>query len=501
MTSSLQTLLSELYEIDPSLKDHESELIPLLEQLLKHDPAQTPDATFVATLRRQLRERAAVLSSSTGKSTWQKWVYAFGGAVTAAVILPIVYIAWHQPSNPAMQIQSNSSASGLFAYRIQQTNDHAFGSLSDVAGGGGIVNGSRTGGGGGGPETTAPMAANQAQSDAKLMAPVPPYEMTQYDYIFDGTLPELSGAKVPVYKHDPSTTRLPLSSIADSLNLGTLNLGSFQGMNVDSMTFSQNTPLGYQMTVSLRDASVNINAQWETWRQSSCTTDECFQRERTKISDIPPDDALIGIAKTFAEEHGIDLAHYGTPEVDTPWKADYQRTSDQGQAYIPDSLRVIFPLLIDNKPVYDQSGLKTGISMGVNVKEKKVMDVWGIADRTYEKSDYDGVTDAATIKEYLSKIDHFDPAATMPEGTKVHKVQVTLGTPVVSYALYYRNDKALTTELLVPSLIFPVQQTPGSTELFYRTSIVVPLATDMLEQQQPSGVMPLEKPVMEVAPR
>jgi hypothetical protein len=89
---------------------------------------------------------------------------------------------------------------------------------------------------------------------------------------------------------------------------------------------------------------VNIDANWEQWPQSKCTTEACYKNEQVKIGDIPADDVLIGIARDFVSEHGIDLSHYGDPEVDNSWKRDYERATDTSLAYVPDTQRVVFPL-------------------------------------------------------------------------------------------------------------------------------------------------------------
>ncbi len=484
MKPSIQKFLAELYDIDPTLKDHEADIIPLLEQLLQHDPAQTPSQEFVAVLRMRLRERAASLShSSTAAPRWSKWLYAFGGALTAAVILPLVYVAVNRPGTPVLP--SNDRTSSLFAYRVEDAAPRAFGPLGAAVPGSSVAMG--RGGGGGSENATAPQSGG---GDAKMIAP--PFQMTQYEYLYEGTIANLPAKTVDVYKRDPSSVRLPLSALAESLNIGTLNLDSFAGMNVDSMTFSQDTSYGYQLYVSLRDGTMNINAQWDQWPQSQCQTEDCWKAQRVTMNQILGDEVLIGIARAFASAHGIDLSHYGEPVVDNMWKRDYERAPDKSQAYVPEVQRVIFPLVIDGRTVHDQTGAPMGIGIGVHVKEKRVQDVSGIADRTYLKSAYDAVTNQQTVTDYLAKM---NPAPVgLPRGAKITKTTVVLGEPTVSLAVYYRSDaKGSGEELLIPSLVFPVKEVRGSDQPFYMSNVVVPLAKDMLDQQLPGPIMPLER--------
>ncbi len=478
MKPSIQTFLAELYDIDPTLKDHEADLIPLLEQLLRHDPAQTPSQEFVAVLRMRLRERAATLSSPARAARWSKWLYAFGGALTAAVVLPLVYVAVNRPGLPALPAGDRTSS--LFAYRVEDAAPRAFGPLGGAVAGSSVAMG-KGGGGGGGP---------QATGDAKIA--LPPFVMTQYEYRYEGTIANLPEKTVDVYKRDPSSALLPLSSLAGRLNIGTLDLNSFAGMNVDSMTFAQDKPYGYQLSVSLREGTVNINAQWDQWPQSQCRTEDCWNAQRVTVDQIPGDDALIAIARDFAAAHGIDLSHYGAPVVDKMWKRDYERAADKNQAYVPEVQRVIFPLVIDGQTVYDQTGAPMGIGIGVHVREKRVQDVWGIADRTYLKSAYEAVTDPKTVTDYLAAM---NPAPVgLPHGATITKATVVLGEPTVSFTVYYRSDaKGRGEELLIPSLVFPVKEVHGSDQPFYMPNVVVPLAKELLDQQLPGPPMPLER--------
>lgn len=511
MKSSLQNFLTDLYQIDPSLKSHEAEIVPLVEKLLRSDPAQAPDAAFVSRLRMQLQNRAAELSDSPS-SVWSKILYAFGGAVTAAVVLPLAFVAYNQSEKAGTPTDGSSA---LFGYSVTEEGSRAFGDLDSMtAGQSAEMSRSQSGGGGQDPAPSMAMspiftppsygtdnaAVTEPAMDAKMM--IAPWPMTEYDYVYEGDIKDLESS-VSVFRRNPSSKSVSLASLGSAFNLGTIDLGSFAGMNLDSATFSQNRPYGYQITVNLRDSSVYLDAQWDQWPQSKCQTEACWQAQRVKISDVPADDVLLGIAKSFVDAHGIDLSQYGEPVVDNAWKRDYERAVSPDQAYVPDQIRVIYPLQVDGKDVYDQSGMKTGVSIGVQIKERKVINVYGLMGRSYEKSAYEGVTDQAVIKDYLSKIDNYYGGGVMPmervmaPGTpgntqQIQTVTVVLGEPVVSFVQYYRYDKAISEELLVPSLVFRVKEVKGGDAgMYYRSNVVVPLAKEMLELQQPI-MMPME---------
>ncbi len=500
MKSSIKQFLADLYEIDPTLKTHQAELVPMLEKLLAQDPAMAPDAAFVARLRRQLNEKAAVSEALPAGSFWSKFAYAFGGAVTAAVIIPVAIIATNQkPMNPGSPLFSNS---------VEAVSKNAFGSLNSIGGTVALESESARSfrpqsGGGGPPSIDAATTANMAYGDVdpKMIAPWP---MVTYRYVYSGSIAGLTPS-VDVYKRVTKPMNIPMSSIG-GLNFGGLNLGSFAGMNVDSLSFTQRTPFGYQIYVNLRDSSVSVDANWEQWPQSKCQTESCWQAERVKIGDVPSDDVVIGIAEAFAKDHGIDLSEFGEPVVDNNWRRDYERTADKDLAWVPDTQRVVFPQLIDGEVVHDQGGMPTGLSISVHVKHRKVMNVYGIADRSYQKSEYAGVTDEALIRKFIQNVDNYgyDPAVMMRAegGTQpdIKKMTVTLGEPTIGYSVYYRYTTGVNEELLIPSLIFPVDSVQGETKdsWYYRQTVVVPLAQEMLDEQSNIGrPMPLTEPAVE----
>lgn len=499
MKTSIKQFLADLYAIDPTLKAHEPELIPLLEKLIAEDPSSAPDDAFVQKLRMQLREHAAGLEQEPAGSFFERFKYAFGGLATVAVILPVAFILTNQqPTNPG---------SPLFTNSVESTGKNAFGKLSDMittnsmvgtdmrsarpqSGGGGPG----IGGGGEGAVTNA--VAPYGDMDMRIM----PWNPVTYTYVYSGSLTDLQ-PNVSVYKRNFKRLSVPMSTIAASLNLGGVNMGSFSNMDVESVSFAQQSQYGYRMYVNMMDSSVSIDANYEKWPQSNCQTEACWKQQQVKIGDVLSDEEAISIAQDFAKDHGIDLSEYGTPELDSQWRREYDRATDKSLVYIPDSQRVIFPQLIDGKPVYDQSGIKSGLSISVNVKEKRVMNVYGIADHSYLKSEYAGVTDEAAIQTFLSSVDNYnyyiDPAASVREGSadaNTKKVTVILGQPTVSYALYYRYTQNRNEEILIPSLVFPVERVEGDTteNMYYRQQVVVPLSQEMLEEmsKQPE-VMPM----------
>lgn len=503
MSSDLQSILGELYTIDPSLRDHEAELIPVIQAMIRTRPDVTPDPAFVEHLRMTLREKSisgprrciAKPDSFFSFFTMNNLQYTVTGVVLGAIVAAPLTYSLSQGGGFSLTPSSDGTQK-LFSYSVEETGSKAFGDISTANSGG-------RGGGGGAPSPAVDtsMMATRPQSggggggmpmmDKMMIAP----ELTEYRLIFDGQLPELSSS-VDVFKRQKGGSSADMTKILGSFNTGLIDLKSFAGAKTDMISFYQDTKYGYMGTVSFRDGSISLNQNWEQWPhpENNCQDEACFQRYRIKMEEIPADDVLIAIAQAFVNDHDIDIAQYGAPEVDHQWKAQYDAMTDKTFAYIPESVRVIFPLLIDGKPVYDESGTKSGINLGVNVREKKVSDAWGIMDQKYQKSSYPAVSDAETIKNYLANYGKIDKQW-MPPNTTVKSVDVTLGTPEVSLVRMYSYQNNMSEELLVPALVFPVTNVSEG-GYFYQTTITVPLASDLLKERLGNGA-PVPMPLIQ----
>jgi len=501
-TPQLREVLDELYALDPTLRTQEEELIPVLEKLLKRKPDTEPDPAFVQKLRVLLRDKAAegpAPSSFFSFLTMPTFNYAITGAVLGAIITgPVVYGIMSSGGIPAFPTDGTREQA-LFSYSVEDTGSRAFGELANgnvdtygMRGGSPspeMAMNSRPQSGGGGD------AAVTMDGDQKMMiAP----EMTEYTLKFDGELPALTAEQIDVFKRQKGISSADVSTILGAFDTGLVDLTSFGGAKADNISFYQDTQYGYMVNVSFREGVISMNANWEKWPhpESSCMDEACYQRYRIKIGDIPADETILSIADDFIDAHNVDLSQYGEPEVDNMWRVNYEAADNKADYYLPEISRVIYPQLVDGKPVYDESGAKSGISVGVNVREKKVSDVWGIMDQKYLKSAYPAVTDISLITAYLENFGKM-PEGWMPEGTTVTKAEITLGTPEIAFVKHYTYENNVSDELIIPALVFPVTNVPAGT-YFYRNSITVPLAADILEKmtsQSDGGGMPRPMPI------
>mgnify|MGYP000980940844 FL=1 len=472
MNKNISALLRDLYEIDPALKAQEKELIPIIELLLANNPTREPDEHFVQELRMKLQSRADELIQPR-PSLFLFLSPLFAGVVaTLIVAVPTTYYIARQtiaPVPPAAESQAKKGVTDLFSYSVSETTPKAFGDIGRFS--------APLGMGGGAPPAANDSTATKVDMpiSARVMAPNP----VRFEYSFSGSLPDLSAKTVQVLSREKSFNATTFDAVRSALHISAIDLASFADSKVESLNLVQDKQFGYNVIMNLREGSISIMQNWEKWPhpEAQCTDEACLKKYAITRDMVPSDDAVIDIANAFVKDHSINLAHYGKPEVDASWKNSGPQPD---VAMVPESIRVLYPLLIDDKPVFDSGGNKLGIGIGVSVRLKKVTDMWSISNQSYLRSDYDSVTDAAQIQSYLKTID------TYPGDTAKDIVRVELGEPTLAYSTYFSSEGGKNEELVVPSLVFPVIKAPANQQ-FYRQTIVVPLAKDLLEKLGKQG--------------
>ncbi len=483
MTSTHESILAELYEIDPSLREHEAELVPLLQKLLTNDPAQKPNAAFVKKLRTELAARMNAMANgavehrvsyTAPSSFFNRFAYAFAGAVAAVIIAVPVTMKFMESelTDEAAGTQlTGNDALGMERPTMPLPNTgviaagEAEGTPTMVARG--------QGGGGGGIAMDGNVSAVSS-----LIAPWNPVK-----YRLEGDLPELPTGNVTVLERTLHPMNVPFSSIQNAFNDASIDLTSFDNTSVESVSIVQRKPFGYTINVSLADGSVSINQQWDQWPhpEQDCRDEACYRSMQPNISDIPSDGELFRIADAFLDDHKIDLSGYGDPIVDTAWRDQYNAMEDKRYAWVPDSIRIIYPLMVDSMVVNEAMGEPSGISVQVSIKHKRVSDVWGLTTYQFNRKDHPAVSERSDIEEFLSLAGSQTPDAPT----------VVLSNPTKGYVRLYTYENNKNSELFVPALIFTITGAPDGMGYLPRT-VAVPLAKDLLDEAAPPMPMPYE---------
>jgi len=467
----IKNILEDIYKIDDSLRVRGPQLEKIVAEILEAKPLVSIDEKFKKELYKELMERISGLKQE--RVTGFKLSYALVGALAVIVIVVGVGIFHTKSSQVEFKFTKTSLNDEAFGPLVTaQENGQSANSADDVAESRDSgVGGGAKGGGGGMAATPDQIAVCAGQTGCV----VPPYYFPEY--IYTGEDIKLEQTRVEVLRRKNKMEPL---GILESFGLGLVDLSVFKDAKIQTVNFVQDKEYGYTVSINFEEGTISIDAYFPRWPQlyDKCADDRCIEENRIKFSDIPSDEELIRIANQFIAEHGISLKSYGQPEEENDWRN--QPGISEAQIYVPDSISLIYPLLIDGKSVYEQNGIKLGIRVGINIREKRVSGMYNLSLQEYESSMYDAETDFSRILKFAEKggISRYY----WNEG-QTRKVEI--GTPVQEYMVVwkYDRDNQMNKMLIIPALIFPITKTPAE-GYYYPKNIIVPLAKELLEENE-----------------
>lgn len=435
-----------------------------------------------------------------------KLVYSFYGAIATILVVVTafasIYGSGHGETKNDLVV--NSKVANAPKPKFSKLSQLAFGPLGGISSAG-VSTPMGMGGGTGVADSGA--ISTKARQAAEVSSPasggvdgkmiMPPFEGKAYKFVYKGQELKLENAQLDVVKRVKGTEiGVDAKNLISNLNLSFVDLNTFPDQKIQNLNFIQKGDFGYITSLSLDEGIVSIYQNWETWPSGRCGSDsKCYESLRVNLGDMPTDEELIAIANQFISEHAIDRSGYGDPEVNTDWRRQYEAVSDKSTYYFPDGVEVVYPLKIDGKFVYDEyNAAKTGLSVYVQVKDRKVNNVNNLTTQVYNTSAYDMETDAQKIIAYAEK---GGSGGVMYWGeNKIEDLE--LSDPEMVYVRQYVYRDNQNYELYVPAMYFPIKNLPKDPN-FNRKAVIIPLAKDILDERLNSdngggfpGVMPME---------
>ncbi|MDD5145101.1 MAG: hypothetical protein PHW72_03185 [Candidatus Pacebacteria bacterium] len=473
ITPLLKEILDDIYSVDKSLKAHEDSLIIIIQELLRAKPEIKIDEIFISELRAKVLEKSKLLDFQSCKNmpniswAWPFKKFVFVGATMALIATVILINLPKGGGNLAIKdMGDNAFGDILFSPSTadQKSSDSSvLRSGEEGAGSSSFI------------ESTVPLGMGSGSISSEGLDMVAPfyYEPTNYNYVYAGKDFEVSD-KGEVYRRTAGdAVKNELKKIAGKMNLNFINLDNFQNTNINSMEISEDREFGYSIYIDARQNNVSINMNWEKWPSR-----DSFPSPLS----MPNDEEIISISDKFLSDYGINKGKYGKGEI-VEQQEYYILESKEGGAPargIIENVSVIYPLEINGQTVYDQGGNKYGMGLSVDLKYKKVTGAYNIVIGDIESSVYDIETDTTKILNFVKNGGMFGNY-TYPEAKKT--VNVEIGDPKKGLVQIWKTEegKYSSFELFVPALIFPVNSVSDQTN-FYRSSIVVPLVGEMMNQ-------------------
>ncbi|MCF7794883.1 hypothetical protein K9M50_00790 [Patescibacteria group bacterium] len=468
--NKIDKILQDLYKIDPELKKQEKELIKIIKKLLASKPEVKIDQSFVKDLRKKLLQ-GGKKQVGFKINYMNKFIYAgIGMAVMALVLIP-----YYTNKNNNLSVDNILKDNGI---KIESVEEKAFGSLGDIssqnanneeganrAGGDASVMGLGS----------AEMSAREGTADDRIsIMPMPTPVMYEYKYVGDSFDINKDSTNVIKRVKDSDLSAENAMSL-NSLGIGGISYSNFDKLKVDNISLYEDKDSGYIVSIDSGEQKISIYKNWQTWPQ------EDGLNERLKISDIPNDDNIIAIADNFVESYNLDMSPYGEAVVNKSWLKNYERAENKESVYIPQTMTVIYPLIINDKEVYNEYNNKYGLSVQVDIKNNKVSSVNEIINHNYQSSNYEVVQDEARLIDIAERGGYRNYSYNRGN-EDVEKKIVELGTPSLEMVRVWKYSPNGSEELYIESYIFPVINSEDSN--FYRDYLIVPIVEDLIKEDE-----------------
>ncbi|MFC1678513.1 hypothetical protein ACFLZ9_02110, partial [Patescibacteria group bacterium] len=472
------------------------------------------DEKFASELKKEILSRAQELKDSkTSESKpmlpftfFNKFSYAIGGALITLVLFVPIFTYFTREGSQILPSTKDKLAVNL-NQGIEKVKNQAFGSLANQDASFSTERSEAGRGGGGGlmaPSAATPQAisADEAAVSSKMIAPAP--RMVEFNYTYAGDEITLNQSTVDVYKRVISdSTGKSLAQSISGLDLDLIDLSKFKDRKVNNLSMVEDREFGYYISFNMDEDFISINSNWNKWPQvaQKCwslppgQSESCYQSTRLKMSDVPSDDKLISIAKSFIKEYGIDISNYGEPIIMDYWKREFEISRDKSNVYVPENIPVMFPLIIEGQTAYEQSGEKTGLMVDINIRYNLVNGAHTIMPYNYISSSYEAVTDVEKILE-LAENGGLYPQYFYNESGDA--IEIELGTPTMGLMRHYVYDQETrkSDQLYVPSLIFPITNISDKSARIFQKNIIIPLAQEIIDSfDRPDHFPPMPRPM------
>jgi hypothetical protein len=453
MDKKIKQILKDIYSIDKNLQAQEEYLIKLIQELLLSKPDSTIDENFVSSLRARVLEMSKSLKEEKPMLgfSFNKLSYAFAG--TAVILLALISFI-NLPEQP-MQ--------GLV---VDRAKDNAFGEItfsadsSEESAQNSIDSGEKFGLGGAGDGDDSKSAPSALGSGTSMVSP----DLVNYEYVYAGEDFDVQDGKVTVYKRT-SDYNDSLSGLLKGIKLDGVDIGKFSNLKVDSIQISEDKDQGYILYAYPKENIVYIGQNWEKWPSYY----DSRENQQPSVSQLSDPEA-IKIADKFLSDYSIDHSAFGSGEV-----IGYANIEDA----ITESASVVYPLQIEGNDVYSQSGYKYGLNVVVDFRTGEVSHVSNINAGNFQSSDYDSDLTKEQILSYAEK-GGLQGSYFYEQAAKT--VEIRMGTPVYALVQTWKYDGGESSELLVPSLIFPVENIENY-KYYYGSDVIVPLVGGIMGEE------------------
>lgn len=476
MKKEINEILQELYELDPNLVEKEAELTKIISKMLKVKPEITLDKEFRAELKQQILTELEKQESgfSIKNLAWYVWIFA-SGAIALALIINI-FPNIIRSVEPVIESQT-WNLNLAFNTNIEKLDlGRAFWDLNFG-------------------EAEEGIAwvwwgwvmwmwwdAMMEWSSKMTVLPDPDYKAKIYVYNYKevGELPDIS-EKMYVYKKDSKPLKINDSDIKKIFNTDIIDLDKFRSLWISNLNLYEDTKNGYNINLDLHAWTLNVYRNFSSWPEKNYS-----EEKRLSISDVPSDEKILSIAKSFIEKYSINLDAYWNLVVDDTWRKQYEKSDNKADYYIPTMISVISQLALDDIWVYETYGNPYWLHTTVDINDMQVSSVGTIEKINFVWSEYPLITDKNEILEQAKKWTYFqNPRIYWETNENFEEIQVEIWNPKMVYLRKYTYKEWKSEEYFVPWLMFEVLTPMDSDKWIYPWEYVtIPLVKDFIENEK-----------------
>ncbi len=314
-------------------------------------------------------------------------------------------------------------------------------------------------------------------------------QILKYNYKYEGENFFLFPSEVQVYKKVNPDLSKELVGVLKDKDISLFSVNNFNNIGINNMTIFEDKDYGYYFYLGLIDGSFSIYKNWDKWPISNSTVvcdseGLCYSDNGLIVENIPSDEEILNISDNFLVNYGVSLKNYGLGEVQKAWFNNYLLSS--ARTYIPETMTVVYPLIINGLTVYEQSGNKYGLTVEIDIKEKKVSGVYNLMYQYFESSSYiteNNIENIITKAEQGGLYPDYYGDRDDDNNLDINIGQATLG---LIRTWQYDNNTRKNSELYVPAYIFPIETEISSV---YRENIVVPALEDFFSNNIPGDII------------
>ena len=498
MGKDVEKILQELYQIDENLKQNESELTKIIQNMLLLKPNIKMDENFKLALKERISEKITSeklqnYMSRHKLNIWQIFSYIFWTAWIAAFSFFIFgeTFAPHLTSeNKTTQVSDMLSFENFIVetntdfwnLKSLWVNKWALGSWQEKMSlkSSGVVEDMMV-------ESSSLMMDVQESpwmvegTDMRILPIDTDFIPEVYRYHFSWALNIDIPETLPIYKK---------SRVADlwknfvekfwNFSFNGLDISRFSDLSAGNISLNQEKKYGYSINIDFSNGYLNIYKNWDKWPQKNY--------DENKQIDLLSDDELLQIANNFMKEYKIDVSQYWAAQIDTNYDSILREfsTSKKAPSYIPESTYIIYPSLLNGKEIITESGEKIWVKVEVDIQEKKVSSVLGLKIDQYAKSDYKIENNTENILYIANAWWRF-----WLETEKVENAQyidIELKNPRLQYIHTYNyTQNNWQEDFLIPAIVFEIESSDKTN--FMSKIISVPLLKDFYSYDENGNIV------------